>query len=68
MKWRNGGLVFNTGPYFFTISTEGDLTAKVWFDMPDDAHYSIVDYDRKSDGTIVAAAVPALSDVSPCLV
>ena len=70
VRWRNGAFVFYTGSHFFTINTEGDLTADVRLDMPDDARYNIVDYDRKSDGTIVAAAIPDanFSDVSPFLV
>ncbi len=68
VRWRHGAFLFNSGPDFFTINIEGDLTSRVHFDIPDDAHYNIHDYDRKSDGTIKAAAIPDFSDVSPFLV
>ncbi len=67
VKWSHGAFIFNSGPYFFTMNTEGDLIAKARLDMPDDAHYFIEDYDRRGDGTIVVAAVPDFDDVSPFL-
>ena len=53
---------------FYTLSRNGDLIASWKVEEPDDAEYHISDFDRFSDGSIVAAALPSpYVEISPFL-
>lgn len=53
---------------FYTLSRSGDLLAASKLVEPEDAAYHISDFDRFSDGSIVAAALPSpFTEVSPFL-
>jgi hypothetical protein len=53
---------------FYTLSRNGDLVASSKLEEPEDAEYHISDFDRFSDGSIVAAALPSpFTDISPFL-
>ncbi len=69
LKWLHGAFVFNgvDSSYFYTLNNEGDVTRKAYIKRPDNARYFIGPFDRKNDGTIVAAVLPYDDDVSPYL-
>jgi hypothetical protein len=53
---------------FYTLSRNGDLAASSKLEEPEDAEYHISDFDRFSDGSIVAAGLPSpYTDISPFL-
>lgn len=69
VKWTHGAFLFADAPSpdFYTINREGDVISRARLEIPDDAHYFLTDFDRWSDGSIVAAMVPDRDDASPFL-
>jgi hypothetical protein len=72
-----GGLKFSHGAFistdaaagrFYTFGRNGDLLSASKIEEPNDAEYHISDFDRSSDGSIVAAVLPSpFTEISPFL-
>jgi hypothetical protein len=60
LKFTHGAFVCadRSAGRFYTLRRNGDLIATAKLEEPEDAEYYISDFDRFSDGSIVAAALP----------